>query len=443
MEYNLLMEMHQRIDTYIAEGKLDKKFIVIFGSNEPAERIMEYLGAKGIRVDGLIDNNRKKDGTMLNGVMVTLPDRLLLPKKENVVVLIASKYYPEMVVQLNGMGYEEETEILKVVEYSAFSTPALTEEEFEKRVAMIKRGEQVYQKLLAKMPSVQKIFVCPLSVLGDTYVGMTGMRQYMQQNRITKYVLVLINKACAKIACLFGFEQNVFRVSSQEMSDFLQFAVFTDMAEGRILVLNHRQPYTCRIGEIGNYKNINFMDHFRYGIFELPEGSKPEVPSATRNNAKSQEYVTQLFLENGLEKEKTVILFPYAKTAAKIDDDFWIQLTKKLQNLGYTVCTNSGGDGELAIPGTKELFFDIRYALETVEAAGTVVGLRSGLCDVISTAKAKKIILYPDRFYGPDSFLNFFSLNRMELCSDAVELVWKNDIKVMIERILQEMEKNV
>lgn len=431
--------MQQNIDQYIEEGMLNNRFVVVFGSNEPAERIMEHLGKKGFKVDALIDNNTKKRGSVLNGVSVALPSEILLPKREDTVILIASKYYPEMVVQLNGMGYEEGTEILKAVEYSAFSTPSLDEEEFTKRLMVVQRGQKVYRRLLEWKPDVQKIFVCPLIVLGDAYVGMTGMRQYMEQNDITEYCLVLINRACAKIACLFGFDKEVFSVSREEMEEFLQFAVFTNMAEGKILILNHRHPYTCRIGEIGNYKNVNFMDHFRYSIFQLPEGSKPEIPTATRNNKQSREYVEQLFLENGLVRGKTVILFPYAKTATKIDDRFWIQLSERLKELGYTVCTNSGGEGEPAIKGTKELFFDIRFALETVEAAGTVIGLRSGLCDVISSAKAKKIIIYPDRFYGPDSFLNFFSLNRMDLCEDAVELVWTGDEKIFIDEILGEI----
>ncbi len=35
----------------------------------------------------------------------------------------------------------------------------------------------------------------------------------------------------------------------------------------------------------------------------------------------------------------------------------------------------------------------------TVEYAGTFIGIRSGLCDVIRTANCKKIALYPDYQY--------------------------------------------
>lgn len=60
MEYNVLMEMHKKIDECASKGIFKNRFVVIFGSNEPAERIMEYLTEKGITVNGLIDNNSKK-----------------------------------------------------------------------------------------------------------------------------------------------------------------------------------------------------------------------------------------------------------------------------------------------------------------------------------------------------------------------------------------------
>lgn len=439
MEYALLQQMHRNIDDYIKQGKLTNRRIVVFGSNEPAERIMEYLDLKGLHVYGLIDNNKKKDGTTLNGVTVTLPNSLLVPKIDDVVVLIASKYYPEMVVQLDSMGYVEGENILKAVEYSAHSMPSLSEEEFDKQISIIKEGQTVYEKIKMAQPNAEKIFVCPLIVLGDAYVGMAYMTEYMQKNNIHDFALILVNRACSKIASLFGFDKSVVSVTREEMDVFLRYAVFNHMDDGRILVLNHRHPYTCRIGEIGNYKEINFMDHFKYSIFGLNEESRPEVPSATRDSEESKKYVNQLFEENGLKKGKTVILLPYAKTATKIDESFWIALAEKLKGQGYEVCTNSGGDGEPAIKGTKELFFDIRYSLETVEAAGVLIGLRSGLCDVLSTAKARKIILYPDRLYGPDTFINFFSLNRMELCDDAIELVVGDNHEEMMNRIMEDI----
>lgn len=436
MERELLLEMHEKIDAYDAQGLLRERYVVIFGSNESAEKMMDYLGEKGIQVNALVDNNIKKDGTKLNGILVTLPDKLLSPKKDNAVILIASRYYPEMVVQLGGMGYQEGTEILKAVEYSAFNTTSLTEKEFMARCQTVKIGEMVYKNICNKFQDIQKVFIAPLGELGATYVGMAFMRQYIQKHQIQSFALVTMNKACAKIAYLFCFEKQVFTVDKGEMEALLQYAVFMDMEDGRILIMNHRYPYTCRVGEIGNFKGIHFIDHYRYSIFQLEENVKAEIPYIHRDDKVSQDYTECLFRENELQKGNTVILFPYANTASQLSLQFWERLAEKLLQEGYIVCTNSSGKHEAGIKGTKELFFDLRYGLEVVEAAGFMIGLRSGICDVLSTVKAKKIILYPDRYYGSDSFMKFYSLNNIGLCEDAIELLWNDDIDNMLQEVL-------
>lgn len=317
MKHSLLIQMYKNIDKFEKQDLLSSKFIVVFGSNEPAERIMEYLQTKNIKVNAIVDNNKKKDGTLLNGIKVTVPNKLLLPKIDNAVILIASKYYPEMVVQLNNMGYEEGTNILKVVEYSSFSTFNLTEEEFDRRYNIVLLGKEIYKKINSYNPYAQKIFVCPVGALGDAYIGMSFIKEYISYCNIKEFTLVLINGACSKIASLFGLDKNMYPIKEDEMTSFVQYAVFNNMENERILLLNHRYPYTCRIGEIGNYKNINFTDHFRYSIFNLPEGSKPEVPSSNRNNEEKRKYVKRLFKEIDLLEGKTIILFPYAKIRGK------------------------------------------------------------------------------------------------------------------------------
>ena len=66
----------------------------------------------------------------------------------------------------------------------------------------------------------------------------------------------------------------------------------------------------------------------------------------------------------------------------------------------------------------KHYYFIIR--------AGIFIWVRSGLCDVASGADAKKIILYDagDRFYNSSAF-EYFSLNHMGLCSDAIEIEYQ------------------
>jgi len=62
-------------------------------------------------------------------------------------------------------------------------------------------------------------------------------------------------------------------------------------------------------------------------------------------------------------------------------------------------------------------------AISIVEAAGIFIGLRSGLCDVISSAKAEKIIIYPDRVYQGGKYIDFYSLKNMGLSEEAEERI--------------------
>lgn len=427
MEQSLYIEMKRRIDQYAEQGLFRDKEIILFGCNESSGKIMEYLNSKEIPVNMIIDNNPKKIGTMLNGVAVKSPQDHLSPYKENRIILIASRYYPEMVLQLQGLGYQEGTEILKAAEYSSQHANTLTNQEFEERTAIIERGRQVYLALQEDGGELQKLYVCPPEALGDTYVGMSFLRQYNKQYAIERFKIVVRNKAGYKIGYLFGYEELTVSIPTEDMDALLQYGTFSNMADGRMLIMSHRYPYTNRVYQIGNYKGIHFADHFRYSIFELEENAQPEKPYVHRNDETARKYVEDLFTREGLTRGKTVLLMPYANTAVGIPAEFWESLAFNLQEKGYTVCTNSSGELEPAISGTRPLFFDLRYGLEVVEAAGMMIALRSGICDVLSSAKARKIIFYPDQIYGPGKFIDFYRLVTMGLAEEAEEIEWNGE----------------
>ena len=115
---------------------------------------------------------------------------------------------------------------------------------------------------------------------------------------------------------------------------------------------------------------------------------------------------------------------------------FWEHLADALKKKGYSVCTNVGTAEEVAVLGTQPLDFSLEYAKEILEIAGTFIGLRSGFCDLISQAECKKIIFYPDRIYGTNEFIDFFSLSNMGLSDDITEIVF---CKEKQEKIIEEL----
>ena len=437
MNVTLLKEMKSKLEACIQSGLFNDREIVIFGWNESAERILEYLAEKNLRVNAIVDNNERKIGTLIGAIIVKSPQEILSPYRKGVLILIASRYYAEMAMQLSSLGYCEKTEIIQVINYNSNQSKSLSEEEFQYRLDLVRAGEHTYEEVKKEHSNVEKIFVFPVTLLGDVYLGVAFLEEYLTKQKIEKYVLVMAGENSRKIAKMFGLDNQIFGITTDDMKNLLQYCVFSNMRDGEILVLSHRNPYTCGIGEIGNYKSINFSDQFRYGIFELPEHTRAKDP--IKKSREGKIYADCLIKSNGLLGKKKVLLFPNAKTATLLNNQFWFELAMKLKEMGYLVCTNAVGKDESVIEGTIPLSFDIECTIEVFEAVGYVIGLRSGIFDLAATARAKKIILYPDRYYGVGTFYDFFSLRRMGLCNDAIEIICNENLSITKDEIMAEL----
>jgi len=122
----------------LEQGVFENKRIILFGLNTSSYVTKKYLENKGCHIFAYVDNNDKKV-LESNEVLVDIlpryipiatyqelkktmvkaykPDELLGDYKEDVVVLIASKYYPSMCQQLKKMGYKENVHIFKTLDF--------------------------------------------------------------------------------------------------------------------------------------------------------------------------------------------------------------------------------------------------------------------------------------------------------------------------------------
>lgn len=412
------VEMQEKLLELYEKGIFKDSYIVIFGSNEPAERIVLWLMEHDIMPEAMIDNNKMKQGMSYKGIPVESPGKVLGKIRENAVVLIASKYYNEMVQQLAVMGYKEEKHIYMVVNMSKGSTSSVTEAVFSEKENEIHKGWEIYKKIITKHGKGTKLFICPFPALGDVYLVGKYLDLYCKRKNINSYVVTVTSNACLEVLSMFGIN-NVEKLSKEDGDSLVQSLIFAGLETCNAEILHHRFPYTAGIGVLGNYKNICFASHYKYSIFGMDKECTGKIPEKQADKA----YIDSLFQKNGLIKGKTVIISPYANTSSSLPEDFWIKLARDYIENGYIACTNSCGDGEPAIEGTKAVKIPLKAAIQFVESAGTFIGLRSGLCDVISSAKAKKIIIYPDRVYQGGKYIDFYSLKNMGLCEDIEEKV--------------------
>ena len=411
-----------------ALGLLREREIYLFGVSDNTRQIIRLLRDMKIEPKNVLDNDVSKQNSYCSRLKVIPVAAVHYPSAENKLYIIYSAYWREMIPQLKELSVKQKN-ILRLIakprNYFGLLWKAYCGNKFRKR-------------LVNKYGNVP-IFLCPYTGSGDIYLIGTFWKEYIYQNNITDYVFIVITEACKTIASLFDIK-NIELVKKKDIAAQLIAYYLFDSENGKIKILNDcwAQVHTNQTEWFRGYKGLYFTQLFKKFVFELPDNVKPQHPKYKDEN----ERVNDIFEMYGLQNERTIIISPYSNTLADLPKEFWEELVSRISKRGYVVATNSGGDSEPEIDGSKELFFPLDVAPQLVERAGGFIGVRSGLCDVISGTSAKKVILYDEgnRFYMGSAY-DYFNLKGMELCDDALELEYKSeDLELVMVRILEYLD---
>ena len=417
-----LKRVNKKIKKYIKKGKLDKKSIYLFGVSENTRQIIKLLRGYNKDVKGIIDNDTLRQNSYCSLVKVYAVESHEIDK--NNIYIIYSGFWREMYKQLIELGINQKN-ILVLIKKNMPLVAQLYD---------TYHGRSLYLNIINKYGNIP-IFVCPYTGTGDIYLIGTFWTSYIKKYNITNYVFVVITAACKKVAELFGIK-NIYLTSKKKEASYLISYYMLCPENANIKILNDSWPqiHINQIEWLRGYKKMYFTYLFKRYVFNLDDEIKPIHPQLKNEDRR----IDEIFSENKLIYNKTVVLSPYSNTLADLHIKFWETLAFELCNLGYSVCTNSSGKDEPAIRGTIPIFFSLNIAPQLINKAGVFIGVRSGFCDIISSSKAKKIILYDksNRFYNSTAY-EYFNLKEMELCDDAIEIVYDNkNIDSLLKYIL-------
>ena len=298
----------------------------------------------------------------------------------------------------------------------------------------------IYKRIMSELPEDTVLLVCPYAGTGDVYLVSLYIRKLMQLKHIDEYALVVIGNANYKIASLFNFS-NIVKVT-QEEADRLTYLYMALEGDFEGIIMMHHDPIQNYAGILENLRNINstkFIDMYIHNVFHLDPVNDMQMPTFDYESKK----IRKIFEINSLKEGKTVVLSPFVNTLPAIPWWVWIELARRLRNEGYIVCTNCGGPNEPPIEGTIGLRFDYDISVPILEKCGFFVGIRSGFCDVISSAKCKKVIIYqPYIFWGEGTNLDYFSLNKNGFCDDAIEIEYVGiEFYKLVDQVVEEIKK--
>jgi len=377
-------EMKKNIDTLINDQRLKGKTVFVFGHCNATEEMLDYLLANGIAASAILDNNTSKQGFAYRGTPIISPSEIQgCSNTAGSIVLIAAKAYAQMAGQLRRLGYAGE--IVKVVNYNSFAEYSLAEDIFEQKKQRVLRGMETLAKIRGSFPS-GFLVICPYNALGDVYQALSFLPEYCRRHRIKESMVIVTGNACRQVAELFGVG-NPLVLDREAMDELVQAVLFVQ--EKNCLIAHHDRPYTNNMIRWLNQHFLPFPDFYRYGVYGLDKKAAPAVPTRHKIWPNAE----------GIAKGRTVILSPYAKSMVTLPDTFWQTLAETYRQEGYLVCTNVAGD-EKPVSGTRPLSIPIAQVVSAAEYAGLFIGIRSGLCDILATARCRKIVVFPDCFYS-------------------------------------------
>lgn len=409
----------------LEDGRITRQDeIVLFGVTQTARCAAGQL--RGYRVSAYWDNSESLAGTAVDGIPVERPRERL----GGVKILVASRRYREICGQLRGLGYEVGEQVFVI--YSVHLNIGLSKEAVRELVEdYILEGKRVYEEIRARYPK-ETIFVRPWQGTGDIYLLGAYMDEMLGNNHTDKYVLTVTTASIKKTIELFGV--NAILCGQKDAFKMLRFGRLMGLGELGMVSLNDNLDQRNLV-RIRGYKGLDSHTLFQKLVFRC--GSR-----ATEFHF-YQESADGIFERHGLPKGRTVLLSPYAVTIDDLPMERWERLADKLMQKGLAVCTNVGSDREAPVKGTQGIFIPYRQIVDFTGKAGGFVGLRNGLCDIISSSHARLAAIYPKNKPRKDSFYyRCYSLRKMGLRDeDLLELEYDGELTDrQIDEIAEFME---
>lgn len=383
MDKILRQEMKKSISLLIRNGSLYKRNIFCFGHCNATEEMIGYLDDNGFNVTAILDNNKTKQGMYFKSVKICDPKIIDKYDHTESIVLIAARAYESMAGQLRKMGYRGD--IVKVVDFNSFEEYSLSEEVFRIKKERVKRGLITLDAIRSRYVH-EHLVICPYNAIGDVYHALSFLPEYCAKNYISETVVAVTGNACRQVGEMFD-TKNLWIIDRTQMDELVQAVIF--IREKNCIIAHHDRPYTNDAIKYLDKNYLSFTDFYKYSVYGLGKDAVPAVP--TKNRPFDNKF--------NMKKSKALILSPYAKSMVNIPEEYWSRVIKEYTKNGFQVYTNTTAD-EMPLEGTEPLNIPLNQMVSAAEYAGHFIGIRSGLCDILNTARCRKTVVFPDCYYS-------------------------------------------
>ena len=390
--YDIVRDQREVID---ADGRFAKKNIYLYADSEVARWCLDIY--RDCKIVGIIDRDLSKVGRYVDGVPVYGLEKLENINCNKDIVLVTNRRCEEIIISLVKKGF-----IVGKNLFAINPRPDIvdwSDEQVKEYISgELANGQKFFSRLRSDYPK-EKFLLSPWNASGDIYVTGLYLDQYVTENCDDGYKLFMTSLAGSKIANALGYKTEI--VDEDSMMSLLTYVRYIGFDKANAINTNFNYPSRFEAQRVSNIYHI--MD-FNTGHQRMVYDSDVKK---TRISLK-QKQSSLIFERENLSLDRTILIAPYSNTLGCIPDGVCSELVKCLKKKGYSVCTNIAGE-EKPIEGTIGLFLPYDVVLDFTNKCAGVIGMRSGLFDVISSSDTKMVVYYVK------DFERYFSLKQMGL----------------------------
>jgi|GEM_PF-5826494 len=162
-------------------------------------------------------------------------------------------------------------------------------------------------------------------------------------------------------------------------------------------------------------EGVTLLTLYRRLLF-INENNSLLSPNVSSNSVDSAEKRAR---EMNLRKGRTVILAPECNSIPQFPEKIWKKWIKEIRSEGWDICVLSHSP-KYQFEKIPSFSCPLDEMIPLAEWCGRVISIRSGVCDLLSSAKCQLTVLYPHLAYFSGTLFTTFSLKRMGI-SDRVE----------------------
>ena len=421
-------------EVIVREGLLDRT-VYLYGTSKVCYRQALELVNNGLDFRGFIEINPLVQGHTWIGKPILSPRSFMdLIDDRSMVVLVSTE---------NG-AYDARQQLLELgVDEKLFfeieRNPGVSSEvEVEDAIGSAKRGERLLRE---NRRGDELLIVHATLCIGDLFLNVCFFREFIKKIRRDKYRFLLTGGGY-KVLELYGIKDYTV-LSGDEINDVLCYICTVGEVRADAFVIYPELPF-ARISPMLENRNgmpIGYMyPRYTLGIRDLEKCY--EAPCFLHVDG-------EMIKSEGIKKGETVVLTPRANALLPLPEWFWERLAERLHKVGLVVVTSVVGK-ETPVRGTQGVFIPIAYLRDYLQYAGFQVGLRSGVCDIISAISGvKQWILYLQSISPKGVVRSNLIWDKMDNCfvkSDLREIecgVDEDSLERIMDRVTSEIEKEI